>query len=330
MKMPDHRESTGSTFRAMGCPITITAVGAGRRVFGSDLVEIVRLAEAWETLFSRFRVESELSLLNRQAGRGSVVVGAELFAMVERAVEAGLASEGLYSPLVLGAVRHAGYDRDFAALAGTVAKIGATSGPVPSLDAIALDRGQHTVALAESAGIDLGGIAKGAFIDAVVERYREEWPGGCVNAGGDVRVWGEPPDGRVWTVGIEYPQHPELDIAQACLIDLDGVSAVATSGRTRRRWQTDRGPAHHLIDPSTGSWVTGSIEAATAFAPDAVSADLAAKTLFISISTHQVPALGSASCGLTIDDRGFAALWKSNDCHHVEINSLIARVVEAG
>lgn len=314
----------------MGCPITIIAVGVGRHEFSTAMDEIRDLAELWETRFSRFRPESELSRLNGRAGSDPIAVGPELFAMIERAVEAARSTDGLVTPLVLPAVRAVGYNRDFVQIRDAGFASAGHPQPAPAIDVLVLDREAGTVVLPDGCGIDLGGIAKGAFIDAVVDRFASHWPGGCVNAGGDLRIWGVPPDGDCWAIGIEYPQQPEFDAVQARLVNPGVVCSIATSGRNRRRWQTERGPAHHLIDPVTGSWVNGRIETATAFAADAVSADVAAKTLFLSTSNQQLPVLGNASLGLTIDDCGAGTLWTTNERHDVEIVPLIVRTSEAG
>ena len=309
----------------MGCGITVTAVGAMAAPFAEAMGDIQDLAEVWEARFSRFRAESELSQLNARAGKGPVPVHPSLFALIERAIDTARASDGLFNPLVLNAVRSVGYDRDFAELRPAEAIYLPDPEPVPGFEQVELDRDALTVSLPAGCGIDLGGIAKGAFIDAAVERLSPEWPGGCVNAGGDLRVWGVPPGDDCWTIGIEYPQRPNLDIVQIRLTDLAAASAVATSGRNFRRWQTDRGPAHHLIDPTTGAWVVGNIETASAVAADATGADLAAKTLFLSVSRQQRPLLGSASLGITIDDRGAGTIWNTDDHHHAEVVPLIVR-----
>ncbi|CAN5463169.1 FAD:protein FMN transferase [soil metagenome] len=330
MVATETRPTTTRRFRAMGCPIEVTAVGCAQGRFEHDADEIESFAEEWEQRFSRFRTESELSLLNARAGAEPHRVSHELFAMVARAVRAARESGGMFSPLVLTAVKSAGYDRDFREIQRTGRPITPLLAHVPSIDAVTLDPRKRTIALPAGHGIDLGGIAKGAFVDAVVERYSSEWTGGCINAGGDLRVWGDPPDGAVWTSGIEHPLRPQLDLVQARFTNLAAVSAIATSGRNRRKWQTEHGTAHHLIDLETGSWVAGRIETATAFAADATSADLAAKTLFISVSKQELPVLGSASIGLTIDDRGFGTIWTTHGSDDIEIIPLIARTVETG
>jgi FAD:protein FMN transferase len=324
------RPMQAETFRAMGCPINVTIVGPDSGAFRREMIDIIAAAEDWEQRFSRFRADSEISRLHARAGTGPIPVSRELFILVERAIEESERSGGAFNPLVLGALQNAGYDRDFDDVRHRATWSNGAASAVPPLESITLNRRRQTIALAESAGIDLSGIAKGAFIDAVIERYAEAWPGGCFNAGGDVRVWGLPPDGDTWTVGLEHPNWPELDIAQVRLINLDVASAVATSGRNRRKWNTAQGVAHHLIDPSTGLPVEGDVVTATAFAADTITADIAAKTLFITVSKNEEVQLGRATTGLTIDAHGLGKIWKYDGTNDIEIIPLIARVGAAG
>ena len=50
-----------------------------------------------------------------------------------------------------------------------------------------------------------------------------------------MRVWGEPPNGKFWTTGIQDPAIASMDIAVVELHD-PGVFAMATSGTYKRRW----------------------------------------------------------------------------------------------
>src|SRR5258708_37497852 len=62
----------------------------------------------------------------------------------------------------------------------------------------------------------------------------------CINAGGDVRVRGEPDPGRRWHVGITHPLEPGALTAVVAM----GDGAVATSGTAER--------GRHMFDPHTG------------------------------------------------------------------------------
>ena len=89
----------------------------------------------------------------------------------------------------------------------------------------------------------------------MAERFAP-WPGGSINAGGDLRVWGEPPDGERWVVGIEAPFDADRE---RCLISiLDGrAGAIATSAMNRHAWRIGDERYHHLIDPATGRPILG-------------------------------------------------------------------------
>ena len=60
---------------------------------------------------------------------------------------------------------------------------------------------------------------------------------------------------------------------------LDG--GVATSTTLRRRWRTDVGTHHHLVDPATGASTTSPVVGVTVVAGTAAWADALSKTPFV-------------------------------------------------
>jgi thiamine biosynthesis lipoprotein len=89
-------------------------------------------------------------------------------------------------------------------------------------------------------GFDPTGLVKGwAVTRALAELRGAGLPGALLNGGGDVAVFGRPPDGDRWRVGIQHPWRAD---ALACVVEVD--AAVATSGTYER--------GAHLIDPATG------------------------------------------------------------------------------
>jgi FAD:protein FMN transferase len=95
-------------------------------------------------------------------------------------------------------------------------------------------------------GLDPTGLVKGwAAERALAELRGAGLAGGLVNGGGDVAVFGSPPDGDRWRVGIRHPWRAD---ALACVVEIGqgptGIAAVATSGPYER--------GAHLIDPATG------------------------------------------------------------------------------
>ncbi|GIW91578.1 MAG: hypothetical protein KatS3mg109_2010 [Pirellulaceae bacterium] len=125
-------------FRAMGSTITIVidsddptarpALNVARQTF-----------LRYEQILSRFRSHSELSALNRRAGRGPVRVGYTLWRAVQHALRAASASDGIVTPTVGAALVAAGYDRDFATLTDGVMHRPAAAQPAPAWRHIRLD-----------------------------------------------------------------------------------------------------------------------------------------------------------------------------------------------
>jgi thiamine biosynthesis lipoprotein len=146
-------------------------------------------------------------------------------------------------------------------------------------DRVAIDRTRGTATIPPNIRLDFGGIAKGAFVDRLVELLGA-WPGGYVDAGGDVRVWGRPPRGECWTASIEDPLRPERTLARLPIAGPE-MAAVATSGTYRRRWRAKDREAHHLIDPATGEPLRNAPLSVSVFAARAVDAEIAGKSLIV-------------------------------------------------
>jgi thiamine biosynthesis lipoprotein len=123
--------------------------------------------------------------------------------------------------------------------------------------------------------LDLGGIAKGWTVDLAAEAaIAAGLPWAIVNAGGDLRLAGAPPEEGV-EVGVEDPEEVTAELLRLRLRS----GALATSSVTRRAW----GPGlHHLVDPSTGSPSSGPVLQATAWAPTCAEAEVAAKDVLLS------------------------------------------------
>jgi thiamine biosynthesis lipoprotein len=279
-------------FRAMGTDVHVIVVDADVRLLDYAEQRIVELEERW----SRFLPTSEVSALNRNAGR-TLRVSPETIELVQRAHDARRATGGLFDPTVLGDVLRAGYDRSFELL-----------GPAPnetssslSTNADAIEIEGDTVRLPIGTGFDPGGIGKGLAADIVVNELRDAGATGvCVNLGGDVRVAGPAPDGGAWTIDVRHPQRIE-PIARLGVSD----GAVATSTTLRRQWTVAGEHRHHLIDPQTGRPSTSHRTFATVVSGFAWAADVLAKALVLDTRVEPFTLLQrSGAEALIIDDDG--------------------------
>jgi len=216
-------------FDALGSTCELLSVGSGQAAL-ERCEQQIRDAEA---RFTRFLRDSELAGLNASDGR-YVPVSPEMFAMLRAALWAFEESEGLVNAAVLPALASAGYDRPFRqGLTEPSSLLAIQLPPLPEV--LLLDQATRSAALAPGAGLDLGGIAKGALADLLIDELGEN---AVCNLGGDHRVRGGGPEGDGWHIGL----------CDGTLVALrDG--AVCTSGISKRRWGHSM---HHLIDPRTG------------------------------------------------------------------------------
>lgn len=195
------------------------------------------LFDQQEDRFSRFRPRSLLSRLNN----GETIVDGWLAEAVSLALKAFEATGGLFNPMVLPALRAAGYDRTFREVAGGRPEPGTAPDPRVCLRVEGAE-----VQLVEGQA-DLGGIVKGWTTDLAVEHLRGRFPNVFLNAGGDIRCAGSDGAGRGWAMDILAPGE-QVTAWQGRL-----SGAIATSTTLKRRWKTTAGgAAHHLIDPRSG------------------------------------------------------------------------------
>jgi thiamine biosynthesis lipoprotein len=259
-----------ASFRAMGTDVEVLAAPS----LAGGVADAVRaLFEDVESRLSRFRPESELSLMNLSAGR-PFAASPLMLEVVRAALAAARKSGGLFDPLVLHDVEAAGYRVSLEQIGSSMQ----VQTPVEARARIedVVVSGDGTIAMPAGAGIDLGGFAKGWTVDRAVRLMAgcESW---LVNAGGDLRCHGGGPSGSGWLVGVEDPFSPGSDVATLSVRDC----AVATSSTMRRRWRTSTGFAHHLVDPRTGRPSETDLVSVTVIAGTAAQAEVLAKTLLL-------------------------------------------------
>jgi FAD:protein FMN transferase len=207
---------------------------------------------------SRFRADSELSVLNARAGRATVV-GPLLNEAVAAALRSARLTDGIVDPTIGEALVLAGYDRDFAQLRRQAGPLRATR--VPGWRVVRHDAKRRIVTVPAGVSLDLGASAKALAADRAAAAAAAACPGSgvLVNLGGDIAVAGPAPAGG-WTIGVGDDHRGSAD--QTITISSGGV---ATSSTAVRRWGAGR---HHIIDPRTGipagsCWRTVSVAAAS-------------------------------------------------------------------
>ena len=260
-------------FDAMGCSMSALLETAEQN--RAVLDQVPQWFEEWEGVLSRFRADSEVSRLNQHAGRPFQV--SSVLWKVLRASQAGyLQSGGLVTPVILDALEMAGYDRSF--------DLGLRFAPgdvdLPPLvlpfEEIVFGEKEHTVTLPPGMRLDFGGVAKGWAAHQAMQRL-QQCGSALVDAGGDIAVSDALSDGQSWPISVRDP----LDEAGSIALLKIGRGGVATSGKDYRRWKRDDLWYHHIINPLSGRPAQTDLLTVTIIAPDAVQAEMAAKTVFI-------------------------------------------------
>ena len=279
-------------YRAMNSDIILAAEGsADSRTLGFKQAR--DFIAASEERFTRFTDTSELSRLNRAAGAW-FQASPEMFEVVRQAHELAVETDGLFDPSILTALEALGYDKsmdDIRAHAlsdsppgsrgrpgdGVSPKTRSASYTRSAFRAIRLDATNQAIHLPFGTRLDLGGIAKGWIAEQAALVLAEYVEACVVSAGGDLFAVGLPTAEACWTIGLEDPRDPALDLTNLCV----GPGAVATSSITKRRWVQDRREQHHIIDPRTGQAADTDWLSVTVIAPHAALAEVYAKALLI-------------------------------------------------
>jgi FAD:protein FMN transferase len=254
------------SFRAMGTEVTL--LGSGDPAAFARAVAAVRATfEEDEQRFSRFRADSELSLVNAAAGRWTNA-SEPFMRLLRYALGGARRSGGLFDPTILGSLVAAGYDRDFA-------EVQASPGPLRPLPMgsrpnwTSVEVGGRSIRLPEGVGLDFGGVAKGWTVDRAAMAARRMLPWALVNAGGDLRLVGRPQE-RWLDIAVEDPM--DID-AEAARVRLEG-GGLASSSVSARAWGEGR---HHLIDPRTALPAATEVIQATVWAETCAEAEIRSK-----------------------------------------------------
>ena len=266
--------------------------------------EIVRI----EKLISSWDKNSETAKINSNSGIEAVKVSKELFDLIDRSQRISKITSGAFDITFAAIDRIWDFDGgesqmpSFEVIQNSISKIGFRK--------LELNKKESTVFLPEKGmKIGFGGIGKGYAADRAKELLINKGvKGGIINASGDMKTWGNQPDGSPWTVGIVNPMNKEKVFSWFSLEH----DAVVTSGNYEKFTLIDGERFSHIIDPRTGIPSKG-ILSSTIFANKAELADaLATATFVMGVESgmfliDQLPNIEA----ILIDDKG--VIYKSKN-----------------
>ncbi len=235
--------------------------------------ELDRLAK----LLNFYSEESEVSMINRNAGERPVKVSPETLEIIDKALYASENTEGAFDITVGPVVRLWDFKNkvlpDKKTIKERLKLVGYRN--------IIMDKEKSTVFLKKKGiQIDPGGIIKGYAADKAVEVLKKNGiKSGIVAVAGDIKVFGKRPDGGLWNVGIQNPRQKSDKDEIIAAIGLSGM-AISTSGDYQKFFIKDGKRYHHLLNPKTG-YPVYDCQSVTVITKDAVFTDAFATGIFI-------------------------------------------------
>jgi len=213
-----------------------------RRGADAAIADVLRI----EAKYSRYRDDSVVTRINREAGLAAVPIDAETAALLRYADQCYRLSGGLFD-ITSGALRRAWDFRRTPPLLPTAAALADAISAIGWCD---VEWSEHAIRLPRSGmEIDFGGVCKEYAADRMATLCLEHGlEHALVNLGGDVRAAGPQRDGAPWRVGIRHPRRLDEVVATVELT----TGALATSGDYERFFEIDHRRYCHLLNARTG------------------------------------------------------------------------------
>ena len=272
----------------LGTFVEIEVAGAARSEMDAAIDAAFEAVARVHGLMSFHDPDSDVSRLNREACLRPVKVHAWTFEVLETAVELHGRSNGVFDIAVAPALQ-------FMGLLPRVDGEPEFSTQARSRDAIELLSGESVRFRHAAVRIDLGGIAKGFAVDRALQALRRfDMPGGMVNAGGDLAVFG--PDTHI--IHVRHPRDPRRVMCSVEIAD----AALASSARRFDPFQSAGTVGCAIIDPDSCK-PAHAIDGATVRAPRCMLADALTKIVMIS----------GTGAGELLEQAGASALLVSAD-----------------
>lgn len=243
---PVGRGWTRASFCAMGTQCQILFRAPSDKQAASFRDAAIGWVAEFERKYSRFREDSLISEINRQAGRCWVETDEELDSIFSLCDWYHWSTMGAFDPAAMPLIKLWDYHSEHpeAPSEEVIAKARELAGWSK------VQKQPGGVFLPEPGmAIDLGGIGKEYAVDRVLEQSKQ-WGirDIMVDFGRDIRVAGEGPHRGGWRVGLEHP----LDAGRCWAGLLVSERAVTTSGDYLRGFKINGRYYGHIIDPRTG------------------------------------------------------------------------------
>lgn len=270
-----NNEYSDHTF-LLGTIIKITIYD--KREDSADLIkEMFKKIEDIENKVSKNIKTSEVSNINKNAGKKGAAVSDETFQIIKTSLDYSRQSKGKFD-ITIGSIVDLwkiGTDEAVVPKKETIQKT------IPLVDYTQIDldeKKQEVMLKQENMCIDLGGIAKGYVADELVKYMNEKnVKSGIINLGGNIVTVGKKTNGDSFKVGIRNP----LSNTQEALGYIKSSDlSVVTSGTYERYFEYKGVRYHHILDTKTGYPVDNNLLSVSIVSKKSIKGDALSTTVF--------------------------------------------------
>ncbi len=277
------------TANAMAC-LWEVFLNYGQYEVGSErATQALEVLDHWESQWSVFRSDSEISQVNQHGYEQAVRVSAATFEILQAAENLWHLTEGAFDITsgslseCWGFLRREGRMPNDRELAEALEPVG--------MDQVQLNTSERSVRLLHPRTmLNLGGIGKGWVLDRLAKTLHQDGvhdfafhagQSSVVAFGSDARYRvndpREPKPTRAgWPIGVSHPIYPDRRLGEIDLRD----RALGTSGSARQFFHYRGKRLSHVLDPRTGRPAEG-VWSATVLAPTAAQADALGTACFV-------------------------------------------------
>lgn len=245
--------SRSRTATLMGSRWDITIVANDSTTAEHSIDTVIAEVSRIENLISDWKPQTQVSLVNNNAGIAPVKVDKEVLQLMQRAI-------------YISQITNGAFDISFAAMEkiwkfdGSMTKMPAPEAVKKAVEKVGykniiVDTLNSTIFLKlKGMKIGFGALGEGYAADKCRDMMLQKGiNAGIVNGSGDMSTWGKQPSGKPWRIGITDPFNPGEIYAIVPLHQ----SGVTTSGSYEKYAEIDGKRYSHIINPTTGYPATG-------------------------------------------------------------------------
>lgn len=263
------------TFKALGtdCRIQYTAISNDQAARFAK--EAVKWVADFETKYSRFRSDSLISMINKNAGGNWTEIDAEVESIFAICDDLHFMTQGVLDPSMLPLIQLWDYRSNHDVLPDE--KSISEAGELIGWSKVERKPGEVRLPL-KGMALDLGGFGKEYAVDKVAALAVGNGINDClVDFGRDIHALGQPPGYPAWHVALENPENPGSIWGSMAARNI----GVATSGDYRRFFEHNGQRFGHILDPRSGRPVYNGILSVTVTASSCLEAGVLSTTVCV-------------------------------------------------